>query len=159
MLLLSKTSPPKLVFLLFWVGPGRMAEQEVMRVESVVLINNFCSGGDALLSNVDPPVWWHMLIKSAAGRPLYPNLLVSKWILSVPVCVFVCLIFRISVLQQFWQLSQCCVCVCLCTLHDCACMLIPVYTCGKCVHVRCMTSTSPNLHINIPHLNTPLIGW
>ncbi len=35
-----------------------MAEQEVMGAEKgrVDLINNFCSAGDALLSNADPPV-------------------------------------------------------------------------------------------------------
>lgn len=87
-LFLSKTSLLKLVSLLYWVRTGRTAEQEVMGIESVVLTNNFCSASDALLCNVDPPVWWHMLIKSTAGCPLYPNLLVSKWILNVRVCVY-----------------------------------------------------------------------
>lgn len=95
---------------------------------SVDLINTFCSAGDALLSNADPLAWWHMLIKSTAGRPLHPNLLVTKWTLSV--CVLVCDSTSLCCsiyLTTVWVMCVCCA-------HEHAYVPIPVFARGKCVH-------------------------
>lgn len=141
--------------LLGWVETERLAEQEVMGAQkgNANLINNFCSAGDALLSNADPPVWWHMLIKSAAGCPLHPNLPVSKWI-------YVCACVPISAACSIYlTLVRSCVCECVwvcMNMHMCPFLFMHVP--NMCVH-GAVAGTAPNLHINFPHLNKPLIGW
>lgn len=77
-----------------------------------------------------PPVWWHMLIKSAAGGPLHPNLLVSEWICA---CACACLRFPISALQH--RLDKCiCAELRACCVQQHAYVPVPVYARTKCVH-------------------------
>lgn len=82
---LSEMSPAKLVSLLCVVGTGRKAEHKVIGAEggSVDLINHFCRASDALLSNADPPMWWHTLLKNTTRHPLHPNPLLSEWMRTV----------------------------------------------------------------------------
>ncbi len=102
---------------------------------SVNLIKIFCSAGDALLSNTDPLVWWHMLIKSSAGHPLHPNLLVSK-----PICVCACVCVKdftslsCSILTIASVLNCMCVCVCVFCAQTCKWPFLFMHVPNVCMH-------------------------
>lgn len=135
---------------------GRIAGQEVMWAEngSVNLINHFCSARDVLLSNADPLVWWHMLIKNVLC-------ILICWCQNESLCACVCMCLRFPISVQHWYnciSSVLCVWMCVACTNTLIRPFLFMSVPNVCMH-GAVTGTAPNLHINFPHLNTPLIGW